>query len=339
MRTTGEPEPTERKPRLKRHWFRVSIRTMLGAVLLLSLCLSWICWKMERARREQSAIRWLEELEGDITYAEYVESGMHWAHLRGDGRLSISLPGLSRLEALETAIFGNQVEVVELSGTEVNDLSPMVALTRLSSLYLTYVSLDDLAPLSEIHTLETIDIEGSNVSDLTPLRKLSNLKQLRIHTANVADLSPLSELKNLESLDLIATPVTDLSPLEGLTRLYHLDIARTNVTDLTPLAQLTNLTSLGLGDCPVTDLSPLQGLKELTYLSLRGSRITDASPLADLANLKTIEIDHFLLRIDSPLVVLKSLETIYIDRHSKEEQLRAVFPNCKIEISALFPER
>ncbi len=52
----------------KRRRFQFSLRTLLLAVLLLSLPLSWLATRMERARRQKEAVKAIQELGGSVIY-------------------------------------------------------------------------------------------------------------------------------------------------------------------------------------------------------------------------------------------------------------------------------
>jgi hypothetical protein len=99
----------------------------------------------------------------------------------------------------------------------------------------------DVSPVLALSKLDTLHCSGTpfsrmgKLADLSPLRGLG-LKNLACADTLVTDLAPLREMP-LEQLYLSRTPVASLAPLQGrhLTVLYCND---TCVTDLTPLRDM-----------------------------------------------------------------------------------------------------
>ncbi len=58
--TTDPPKP--------RRWFQFRLRTLLVVILVLSLPLSWLAVRMERARRQREAVEAIERLGGNAVY-------------------------------------------------------------------------------------------------------------------------------------------------------------------------------------------------------------------------------------------------------------------------------
>jgi hypothetical protein len=166
----------------------------------------------------------------------------------------------------------------------VSDISPVAALTRLTSFhccgdYSNYARqglLIDLSPLKGL-PLKRLHCITSPVSDLSPLRGMS-LTEINIERTRVSDLSPLKGMP-LRVLNLYGTPVADLRPLKG-TPLVSLMATHTRVSDLSPLKG-SPLEHLNCGYTPVADLTPLKGLR-LRDLICAGTEVTDLSPLKGL---------------------------------------------------------
>ena len=108
---------------------------------------------------------------------------------------------------------------LDLSGTDVSDITPLVNLPA----------------------LEQLDLTGTPVSDITPLANLSTLKQLTLTDTQISDVTPLANLTALEQLDLAFTAISDIAPLANLTALERLDLEYTPVSDIRTLAKLDTL--------------------------------------------------------------------------------------------------
>ena len=127
--------------------------------------------------------------------------------------------------------------------------SSIGTLTALKALDLSYSQVGDLTPLGSLRELKTLLLSGTQVRDLTPLGSLRALETLDLHSTQVRDLLPLGSLRALKSLDLCGTQVCDLLPLRGMTALKTLNLRGTQVHDLSHLMGLEGLKLLDLKDC------------------------------------------------------------------------------------------
>jgi hypothetical protein len=113
---------------------------------------------------------------------------------------------------------GMKLSWLGISQTQVRDLTPLKGIP-LHILNVSSTNVSDLSPLAAMHALETVYCEFTQVADLSPLRNL-NLGMLICNNTRVADLSALRNVP-LHCLCCESTSVTDLSPLKG-TRLVDL---------------------------------------------------------------------------------------------------------------------
>lgn len=233
---------TKQKPRRRRRWLRYSLRSFF--VVLTIFCVALGYW-VHRAKRQQAAVKWVIENGGIARYDfEFDE--------KGDNIDNAKPSGPKWLQAfLGNDYFGTVVHV-DLSASEVKDVTP----------------------LAQLGHLEHLNLWDTQVSNLSPLSSLKSLKYLFLDDTQVSDLSPLTHLTRLESLTLGSTQVSDLTPLAGMTRLKWLPLDDTQVRDLTPLAGLSNLRILDLNNTQVRDITPLTGLTNLESLSLDNTQFT-----------------------------------------------------------------
>ena len=121
----------------------------------------------------------------------------------------------------------------------------------------------DISPLAGLTKLESLQMGGLVIDDLTAVANLKNLISLTVFNGEQAlDLAPLAGLTNLQALTLRNNKITDISPLAGLTNLTYLDLEGNEITDVTPLVGLTNMNRLFLSNNPITDFQPLAKLHE-----------------------------------------------------------------------------
>lgn len=133
----------------------------------------------------------------------------------------------------------------------------------LTLLDLTNTQVADLTPIAPLTALQDLWLNSTPVADLTPLARLTALQVLWLNNTPVADLAPLARLIALQALWLSNTRVANLTPITRLTALQVLELNKTPVADLTPIASLTALQRLGLDNTKATDLRPISDLPEL----------------------------------------------------------------------------
>jgi NACHT domain/Leucine Rich repeats (2 copies) len=193
------------------------------------------------------------------------------------------------------------VQTLDLSGTQILDLSPLSSLSQLQNLNLNGTQISDLSPLSSLSQLQTLDLNGTQILDLSPLSSLSQLQNLNLNGTQILDLSPLSSLSHLRNLNLNGTQVSDLSPLSSLFQLQTLGLSGTQILDLSPLSSLSHLRNLNLNGTQVSDLSPLSSLFQLQTLGLSGTQILDLSSLSSLSQLQGLNLSGTQILDLSPL--------------------------------------
>lgn len=190
--------------------------------------------------------------------------------------LSLNTTGLETLEGIERL---PNLQVIDLGGTVVKDLSPLKALAAsLTSLRLTNV------PIAQ-GQLQTI-------SGLTGLQKL--YIDSNDNDGQLSDISSLANLRRLSVLSVAGNPnIKSLAGFEQLTRLEDLDISATNIRELRELSSCEALTSLTLKD-------------------IEGFSATDLSPLNKLSALEKLYVDEALKRsADTVLAGIKNRNTAF----------------------------
>lgn len=188
-----------------RSWFQFRLRTLLIAILMLSLPLSWLAWRMERARRQREAVEalqrtgifldwqivresepgvptWLAKLFGDnrlfVTVRQVLWNGqINWKPVRDEHMIHLAdLPDLRRIAVPTCRV--SDVGVEHLKG-----------LTSLESLDLSHTEVTDdgLKYLKEMSELHHLFLSGTQITDggLEYLKGLANLKWLSLKGTQV----------------------------------------------------------------------------------------------------------------------------------------------------------
>lgn len=256
---------------------------------------------------KKAAIAYFKKLGGKVTVDKKSPGkpmiGLHFAKNNvTDGDL-VHLKGFTNLKTLD------------LTGTQVTDISPLRGLLSIENLTLTGTQVKDISPLAGLSNLKYLALLNAPVNDISPLKGLTNLRELKLYGTPVKNIAPLEGLTSLNSLDLRKTQVTDLSSLASLTKLKRLYIGGTQVNDITPLVGLTNLKTLHLLGTPLSDLSSLERLTHLDNLILRDVPIKDPSRLAGLTQLKRIVL----------------IDTLVSKEKEEVQKLIKALPKCDID--------
>jgi hypothetical protein len=152
-------------------------------------------------------------------------------------------------------------------GARASDSSAGGALRQyLHTLDLSETEVCDVSVLASFTSLHTLDLENTQVSDVSALASCQSLHTLNIYRTKVSDVSPLASFKSLHTLDLSVTNVRDVSALASCQSLHTLQLGGTQVFDVSALASCKSLHTLNLWCTQVIDVSALalcQSLRQL----------------------------------------------------------------------------
>ena len=256
---------------------------------------------------------------------------------------------LSKLIKLETLCFD------EVS----NDLTPLMTLSNLYSLYLTsdvlynvqmlstLVSLkklslhncsqlEDLSPLSSLTKLEKFELicfNGNSEGLSNALSSLKNLKKLQLASfTGIGDIEGISQCPSLQNIKIVRLTCVNIDPLSNCTSLIKLTLFHcTNLVDIHSLKKCTMLEYLRMPCCNhISDISPLTSCVKLAKLSLSSCmRISDISPLSSCIQLTFLDISRCSLITDViPLSKCKMLCELNMQECKKVIYIN-LLANCK----------
>jgi hypothetical protein len=188
-------------------------------------------------------------------------------------------------EVMREAARFKKLQSLDLSYSNVADISKIASLKSLRTINLTHTEVKNLEPLTGLDRLSQVNLTATKVTDVLSLSRIPSLKRLNLSATRVQDITPLESLKNLEVLDLSETSVIDISPLRNLKKLFLLKLDGTSIADISVLSKLESLFFLSIKNTPVSDLSALKDLKDLRYLVIEGMEGLDVSILSGLVRL------------------------------------------------------
>lgn len=217
----------------------------------------------------------------------------------------------------------NELETLDLSNSNIWDLSPLVSFKSLRHLDLSdkgprCADYNDISVLSQLVDLESLNLTGSYfIKDFEPLKSLRKLKRLGL-PGNISDISVISHLTDLKELTCpTSRKIKNISILNGFSKLEKLEIddGFKNL-DLNNFPNLLKLVCR----CELAqeDFDKLDSLKHLKSFSTFGENLTNISALRAL-NLEKLSLKKCLQLTDlSPLVALTSLKKLEISRCESE---------------------
>jgi Leucine-rich repeat (LRR) protein len=240
-------------------------------------------------------------------------------------RLKLKNKILSSSDLLQLPHFANLVEI-EMIDCEIEDLSPISGLTKLTTLNLTGNKIVVVSSLSGLTNLTTLNLSGNKIADVSPLSGLSNLTTLNLSGNKIVDIDSLSKPTNLTYLDLGKNEIKDVTPLSSLIKLASLNLSGNKIVDISSLSELNNLTYLDLGKNEIKDVTPLSGLIKLASLNASANQIRYISSLSELFNLIDINVDGNHIADLSPLSELYKLKNLVLGHNP----IRDLKPLCKL---------
>lgn len=156
--------------------------------------------------------------------------------------------------------------------------------------------LTELSGLEELQHLNTLNLTDCGITDTRQLAPLTGVTKLVLDDNPLADAQSLGGMNGLNWLSLRGCGLTDITPLSQLTGLIWLDVSNMvqgegTIADYTPVAELKSLTYLGLGNITdLTDVSFCSGLKKLETVDLKDSGVDKLDAKKILTQVKTLLI-------------------------------------------------
>jgi hypothetical protein len=199
------------RPKKRRRWFQISLRTLLFLFLLSGVLFGLIGPRLHYARQQKEAVIAIVGLGGVVTY----DNGKR----RMPGVTAVPM-GLRRppawlLRLLGEDFFVSAVEI-DFGGKKITNanLDHLEPLAHLQSLNLASTAITDpgLAKLKTLRRLEVLEIDNTSVTDvglvhLSDLRKLRELdvRSTRVTEKGLLHLRVSPELKKLYIIDAQVT--------------------------------------------------------------------------------------------------------------------------------------
>ena len=116
----------------------------------------------------------------------------------------------------------NKVEMLDLSGKGLTDLTGIKQFANLKKLAVSNNKIADLSKVSELTNLEQLYINNNNIKSLDGIEKLTKLNILNIGSNQLKDITKLSQLSNIKAVNLNSNQITSLNALENVSSLKEI---------------------------------------------------------------------------------------------------------------------
>ncbi len=207
-----------------------------------------------------------------------------------------------------------QKQRVDISGIrEIISLESLSELSDLTWLDISGTSIDDLSPVRNLNKLKVLRANSTLIEDITALKYNLSLEELEVANTIVENLGTLSSLRNLVKLNLADTQVSRISNLKSCPNLTSLNLSGTRIANVGILQELPQLKTLDISNTAVRDLGPVSNLKDLQSLNISGSAISNLQALSEMENLRELYCSNTSIRDLSPLKGNRRLSKIYCD--------------------------
>jgi small GTP-binding protein len=201
---------------------------------------------------------------------------------------------------------------LDLSSTQIQDITVLKQLTQLTILDLSSTQIQDITVLKQLTQLTSLSLYNTKIQDISFLKDLTQLQELFLNNTQIQDISILKELTQLISLDLSGSQIQDISILKELTQLISLDLSGSQIQDISILKELIQLEFLNLSINEIQDISCLKNLKQLTSLDLSNNQIQNISCLKNLKQLTSLDLSDNKIEDISCLKDLKQLISLFL---------------------------
>ena len=227
------------------------------------------------------------------------------------GKGTVNLPDSLQLNDIKNI---TAIEELDLSNNAyIQNIEPLAQLPSLKLLNLSGTNVVDLTPIRNLTELVELDLSNTKIKDLSPLKYANKLVRLNINKTQVLDIAVIEKMTGLKNLELGDTYVNNFESISNLTSLLHLNLEGTLISNLAPIQNLTELIELNISSTLIQELGSLKALKYLTILDIDSTRTRQLTPLSGLEKLRELHANYTLISDLQPLQKLSHLERIYCD--------------------------
>lgn len=233
---------------------------------------------------------------------------------------SLNLSGKSQIKHLNPLSELRDLKFLDISYTTIEDLSPISNITFLETLKLSNTPTTAIKFIKYSDRLRDLDISNTQIEDISELVNLTNLQVFKASNTAIKSFAVLNQFKRLKVLDLTGSGFNSIENIKDLVVLETLTLSKNYILNYSLLSKLSSLISLDLSETNFEDLSPLSGMTNLTYLDITACNVVDLSPVASLKSLEKIAADETKLSQEDATLFVRNHPDVLLIHHVKDLQ-------------------
>ncbi|XP_072024760.1 uncharacterized protein [Amphiura filiformis] len=172
--------------------------------------------------------------------------GKGLSYLRKLSVLRLDSNKLSKIDSREMAPCG-QLTYLDISSNSIDNLAPLNCLSSLEELHATHNQLKSIADLSRCRKLQEVDVSYNQVTDISGLKNLPHLTVLSVsnNLLNTSCLKAVGKLKCLQTLDISHNRLSDVDSIPmQFPSLEVLNITYNNISKWNTMCSLSKCENL-----------------------------------------------------------------------------------------------
>lgn len=258
---------------------RLSLRCAALGLAVISCLLGSLSWK---ARRQRALVEWVRARGGTVGYR------YEWNEANGS-LVDATPPFPTWLRNLVGIDFLDSVVFVDVSYTTGGRFDLLATVTSIRCVDVSGSDIDDLSPVALLPKLTRLRFRGTTVGRIPPLASRTHLREIDLSETRVSDISNLSSCCHLESLCASRSHITDVAPIRELAGIRFLALEDTPVESLAPIRSMSGIESLYIGGTQIRDISAVSSLERLRVLSIAGLNVVSIRPVLTCHRLQYLD--------------------------------------------------
>lgn len=244
-------------------------------------------------------------------------------------RICLRQNNIQDIEGL--AALASTLEDVDLYDNLIAHVRGLDALTKLTTLDLSFNKIKHIKNISHMHELKDLFLVANKISKIEGLEGLSKLTSLELGSNRIREIRNLDSLASLEELWVAKNKITEISGLDQLSNLRLLSIQSNRISDLSPLSTAPSLEELYISHNALTSLEGLENNLKLRVLDISNNQVTALTGLGPLKELEELwaSYNHIadFANVEKELKDKKGLTTVYFEGNPLQLRGPALYRN------------
>lgn len=217
----------------------------------------------------------------------------------------------------------------------IHSLEPLAEMSNITSLDCSNTDIFDISPIRNLNKISNVNISNTQIDDISCL-KYNNIMVFRADKTPLTDISTIAYFNQLTTLSLSGNAITDITPLNNCERLVNLDISETSITSLDSVTLSPSIHYINMSNTEISDLTPIENLVELQGLNINNTLVSDLTPLSNMHKLNEIQCNNTEIGDITPLINISNLVRIYCDNTNIDSEKAAAFLKENSKVMVIF---